>query len=744
MTRSAEGDITWIKFDDGTVVSYNANESIIEASGLVFRDLNGNGKLEAFKDWRNSSEERAKDLSSKLPIEYIAGLMLHSHHQTVLEGETKYEKLFGKNTYNGRSFRTGVNQAYEITDQQRELVINNKVRHILLSSVKSSTDAAKWCNSMQELAAKQEWGLPICVSSDPRHTLKGDAEYNLGSGSDVSKWPDNIGIATGRSEEVAFNFGKIMSEEFRAMGISVFLGPQIDIATDPRWSRIAGTFGESAELSSCLTKAFIDGCQSTFTDNGEDVGWGLKSVATIVKHWPGGGTGEGGRDAHYNYGKYAVYPGNNFDEHLKPFLKGAFKLNGKTKTASGVMPYYTISYGQDPSNSNVGNSFSRYIVKYLLREKYKFDGLVCSDWMITADEGPEVETFSGKCWGVEKESVAERHLKILLAGVDQFGGNNDINPVLEAFEKGYELVGTDEMTMLIRSCGYRILLNMFRLGLFDSPYVKVKDAEKIIGNKEFKKLGKDAQERALVIVKNENTVLPIRHRQKVYIPKIHMESSVDWFGNVVPGGKITAVDNTIVDNYFEPVEDSAEADFSIVFVDSPRSSGYDPQKGYIPISLQYGEYTAMTSRQISIAGGDPLEDSSNRSYLDKKSYTQNYYELDAILATKKMMANKPVIVVMNMKKPTIISEFEKNVEGIVCNFGASKEVVLELINGLFSPSGKLPYQLPKDMDTVETQNEDVALDLECYETSEGDILDFGFGLTFLSKQIEDAVDKQFC
>ena len=733
MTRSAEGDITWIKFDDGTVVSYKKNERIIQDSGLVFRDLNGTGKLEVFKDWRNGSEERAKDLSSKLPIEYIAGLMLHSHHQTVLEGETKYEKLFGKNTYNGRSFRTGVNQAYEITDQQRELVINNKVRHILLSSVKSSTDAAKWCNSMQELAAKQEWGLPICVSSDPRHTLKGDAEYNLGSGSDVSKWPDNIGIATGRSEEVAFNFGKIMSEEYRAMGISVFLGPQIDIATDPRWSRIAGTFGESAELSSCLTKAFIDGCQSTFTDNGEDVGWGLKSVATIVKHWPGGGTGEGGRDAHYNYGKYAVYPGNNFDEHLKPFLKGAFKLNGKTKTASGVMPYYTISYEQDPSNNNVGNSFSKYIVKYLLREKYKFDGVVCSDWMITADEGPEVETFSGKCWGVETESVAERHLKILLAGVDQFGGNNDINPVLEAFEKGYELVGTDEMTMLIRSCGYRILLNMFRLGLFDSPYIKVKDAEKIIGNKEFTKLGKDAQERALVIVKNENTVLPIRHRKKVYIPKIHMESSIDWFGNVVSGGKITAVDNTIVGNYFEPVEDPAEADFSIVFVDSPRSSGYDPQKGYIPISLQYGEYTAMNSRQISIAGGDPLEYSSNRSYLGKKSFTQNYYELDAILDTKKMMGNKPVIVVMNMKKPTIISEFEKNVEGIVCNFGASKEVVLELINGLFSPSGKLPYQLPKDMDTVETQNEDVAFDLECYETSEGDILGFGFGLTFLSK-----------
>lgn len=744
MTRSTEGYITWIKFNDGTVVSYNAKERIIEDSGLIFRDLNGTGKLEVFKDWRNSSEERAKDLASKLPIEYIAGLMLHSHHQTVLEGETKYEKLFGKNTYNGSPFQTGVNQAYEITDQQRELVIDNKVRHILLSSVKSSTDAAKWCNSMQELAAKQEWGLPICVSSDPRHTLKGDAEYNLGSGSDVSKWPDNIGIATGRSEEVAFNFGKIMSEEYRAMGISVFLGPQIDIATDPRWSRIAGTFGESAELSSCLTKAFIDGCQSTFTDDGEDVGWGLKSVATIVKHWPGGGTGEGGRDAHYNYGKYAVYPGNNFDEHLRPFLEGAFNLDGKTKTASGVMPYYTISYGQDPSNGNVGNSFSQYIVKELLREKYKFDGVVCSDWMITADEGPEVETFSGKCWGVEDQSVADRHLKILLAGVDQFGGNNDISPVLEAFEKGFELIGTDEMTMLIRNCGYRILLNMFRLGLFDSPYVEVGNAEKIIENKEFINLGNDAQERALVIIKNEDKALPIRNRQKVFIPKIHMESSVDWFGNTVPGGKITAVDNAIVDNYFEPVEDPAEADFSIVFVDSPRSSGYDPQKGYIPISLQYSEYTAKNSRQISIAGGDPLEDFSNRSYLNKKSYTQNYYELDAILNTKKVMGNKPVIVVMNMKKPTIISEFEKDVEGIVCNFGASKEVVLELINGLFSPSGKLPYQLPKDMDAVETQNEDVAFDLECYETSEGDILDFGFGLTFLSKRIEDTVDKQLC
>ena len=127
----------------------------------------------------------------------------------------------------------------------------------------------------------------------------------------------------------------------------------------------------------------------------------------MVKHWPGGGTGEGGRDAHFSYGKYAVYPGENFEEHLKPFTEGAFRLDGKTEQASSVMPYYTISYGIDKKyGENVGNSYSKYIVQELLRDTCGYDGVVCTDWGITdtcsSDEmisGDELGNRTSECGG---------------------------------------------------------------------------------------------------------------------------------------------------------------------------------------------------------------------------------------------------------------------------------------------------------------------------------------------------------
>lgn len=93
----------------------------------------------------------------------------------------------------------------------------------------------------------------------------------------------------------------------------------IGLSTEPRWMRLCDTFGEHTQMTIDMTKAYCDGFQTTRETRD---GWGKDSVNTMVKHFPGGGTGEGGRDAHYAYGKYAVYPGGNFDEHLKPFARG--------------------------------------------------------------------------------------------------------------------------------------------------------------------------------------------------------------------------------------------------------------------------------------------------------------------------------------------------------------------------------------------------------------------------------------
>lgn len=154
--------------------------------------------------------------------------------------------------------------------------------------------------------------------------------------------------------QLVYHFGEIASEEYRALGITTALSPQVDIATEPRWFRFNGTFGEDPQLSTDMARAYCDAFQTT----PETKGWGSKSVNAMVKHWYGYGAQEGGRDSHFASGKFAVYPGGKLAEHKRPFAEGAFRLEGGTQMASAVMPIYSILWNQDPSGENVGGGLA--------------------------------------------------------------------------------------------------------------------------------------------------------------------------------------------------------------------------------------------------------------------------------------------------------------------------------------------------------------------------------------------------
>ena len=158
-------------------------------------------------------------------------------------------------------------------------------------------------------------GIPVNLSSDPRSGAKSSGAEYKSAGDDVSKWPEGVGFAACFDPEVVRQFAHDASLEYRALGITTALGPQIDLCTEPRWMRFMDTLGEDLETTKTLVKAYCDGMQTT---EGAPDGWGRDSVNTMVKHWPGGGTGEGGRDAHYAFGKYAVYPGGNAAAHEPP------------------------------------------------------------------------------------------------------------------------------------------------------------------------------------------------------------------------------------------------------------------------------------------------------------------------------------------------------------------------------------------------------------------------------------------
>lgn len=734
-TVTEKNKYIYVKNIGGKDIAYSKESgiSILEVDGFVFKDLNGNGILDPYEDWRLPIEERIEDLSKQMTIEQIAGLMLYSQHQSVSTKDNIFAKMFA-GTYDGKSLDESGKDISDLTDQQKKFLKEDNLRHILLTVVNDAKTAAKWNNNVQAFVEGLGLGIPANNSSDPRHTPNADTEFNAGAGGDISKWPEPLGLAATFDAELARRFGQVASKEYRALGITTALSPQVDIATEPRWMRFSGTFGEDSLLSTHMAEAYCDGFQTT-EETGE---WGKESVNAMVKHWPGGGSGEAGRDAHYGYGKYAVYPGNNFDEHLKPFTEGAFKLKNGTKKASAVMPYYTISYNQDHKyNENVGNSYNKFIITDLLRNKYNYDGVVCTDWMITKD-APTIDSFLvGKCWGVENIGEAERHYKILMAGVDQFGGNNEIQPVLDAYDMGVKEHGEEFMRNRFEASAKRLLRNIFKTGLFENPYVDPEESETIVGNKDFMKEGYNAQLKSIVMLKNKDNILPISEKKKVYIPKRRLKEGVDWFGNVIPAREVFPVEKKIVEKYYTVVEKPEEADFAIVFIESPDSIGYKKEEGYIPVTLQYRPYTAEHAREESIAH----EAFENRSYKNKSNTATNEQDLDIILETKAIMKDKPVIVSMNCKNPTVVGEFENKVDSILINFNVQTQAILDIISGKEEPSGLLPFQMPKDMRTVEEQKEDVAHDMECYIDEEGHIYDFAYGMNYKGIIIDERVNK---
>lgn len=731
----------------GKTIAYSPDSGvkILYDGGYAFKDLNRNGMIDPYEDWRRSSQERAADLASQMTVEEIAGLMLYSKHMAVPHISSTDPMKY---TFGGKSFAESGADTSALSDNQIVALKEDNLRHILVTKVSSPSAAARWNNNLQAFAESLPLGIPANNSSDPRNETRATDEFNEGSGGQASRWPTPLGLGASFDPEVVRDFGDVVSAEYRALGIATALSPQADIYTEPRWRRGVGTFTEDPDLAADMTRAYIDAFQTSYGDAVIEDGWGTQSVNCMVKHWPGGAAGEAGRDAHLCFGKYAVFPGGEFDTALQVFVKGAFNLDGPTRQASAVMPYYTISYGIDPSGKNVANSFSRYIIQDLLIDTYGYDGVICTDWTITGDY-KDVHIHGGKPWGVETLSVAERHYEILKAGVDQFGGNNEKGPVLEAYRMWCEEFGEDSARERFEHSARKLLMNFFRTGLFENPYLDPEETSAVLSSKDFRDRGYQAQLKSVVMLKNSGNVLPVQERAKVYMPKRQMPNTYNLAGKVtIPGRYDWPIDPAFFNDYYEFVEDPADADFAVVVIGDPvNGRGYDVEdlrnggNGYVPMSLQWSEYTADQARAVSLAGGDPKEKTTNRSYRGKTVRTENSADMALVAGTREAMGKKPVIVVLPCQKPVVMGEFESYADAILVSFGVEPQAYLDIISGRYEPSGLLPVQFPADMTTVELQCEDSPRDMKCYTDSEGNSYDFAFGMNWNGVIDDERVKK---
>ena len=462
------------------VLSSEVNNLNID--GQEFRDLNKNGQLDIYEDHRNLPRDRANDLLRKMTLEEKVGQMFHPPF--ILKPDLLmflYEIAIRGNSS---------------TESQ---IVFDHITHFNLYGNPSPAELAKKINSLQKTASRSRLGIPITISSDPIHEVPKGGGVASFSVDGFSKWPSQLGFAATSNPKIIREFAEIVREEYLAVGIRTALHPMSDLATEPRWARNFGTFGSNAEMSSKMTIEYMNGFQQKDISN--------NSVLTMVKHFPGGGPQENGLDPHLFSGRNQIYPGDNFEYHLLPFRE-AIKNNLKV-----VMPYYGIPVGQ--TDEDVAMAFNSYILKDLLREELKFDGVICSDWGI----------ITGRHWGVDELSIEKRYEKSIKAGIDQYGGEKDTNYLIDLVKNGQITeVRIDESVR-------RILLNKFELGLFDSPYVNEELVQYKVNTQDNIEAGLEAQRKSIVLLEN-NGILPLKKGSRIFVDGLNEEEARE-FGEIV-------------------------------------------------------------------------------------------------------------------------------------------------------------------------------------------------------------------
>ncbi len=782
------GDVMWEEVDTpdgwtmvtnegGTTLGYTKGSGleIIQVDGYAFKDLNKNNMLELFEDWRVDYELRAASIVEEISTEQMMGLKMNP---------------FGWGSAN-----------VEAVDDTTKALLDLGLRYV--RAPRGSAEVfVGWNNLIQEyVEGLDNVCIPTTYVADP-----------LGESDVVSKWPGYLGVAASFDPEVAAEYGRLLSEEWRALGISMKIAPQIDLATEPRWKRADSTFGEDPALAMDMARAMVNAWQSSYDADGNDLGWGVDSVNCQIKHLTGDGAAEGGRESHSLDGAYTVFPGGQFYTQLMPFV-ACLDLPGKTETVSSAMTNFSVAVdgnGDAIGGERTATSHNAWKINTLWRGVYGFDGYILTDFgVIFKDEAEKTignNRASGRAYGVEDMTPAERELGMMEAGIDGFGGEGDsgqpeIDLAMEAYALGVEKLGQEAMDEIMNESTRRTMKTLFNVGVMDNPYLSSEHAATVAKSAENQAAGFAAQVKSVVMLKNSGNVIgsASAEKQTVYIPWKYVAEQQGW-GGVTPAYVTPCIDLETVREYFNVVTDKiastltgpkgedgnptvspedidrasaeeiATCDFALVRIKSPQNGNPTSSYGvdsndvpedyvYRPISLQYRPYTADSQYvRLESIGGQIIEkvvqgtydketvyEKSNTSYYGQTAIITNESDLDLVLYAASV-ADK-VVVAADVKNTMIFSEFESEVDSIVIAFAGDRAPLiddaafLEIISGKVEPSGLLPMQMPKDMETVEKQYEDVPRDMECHIDSEGNTYDFAYGLNWSGVIKDDRTAK---
>lgn len=647
----------------------NRAVDLLHENQLLFKDLNKNQKLDIYEDWRQPVEARVDDLLKQMTLEEKVGMLLI-------------------NTLNASEKGKMPDNAVDLIENQkmtrfifRNAIVENPVNtgggNGFAGVQITPFEAAQFMNAVQELSESTRLGIPAMFKSNSRNHMEIDARAGINEvAGSFSTWPKESGLAATRDLELIADFAKIMSEEWRAIGLRGMYGYMADLSTEPRWYRVHETFTEDSDLATDIITVLIKNLQGEKLNS--------KSIALTIKHFPGGGPQEGGGDPHYEFGKNQVYPAGKFDYHLAPF-KAAVDAG-----ASSIMAYYGIPVGQPYLPNTVGMAFSKGILTDLLRTKLGFKGYVNSDTGIIGD----------RAWGLEDKSVEEQILIALEAGTDILSGFSNNKQIRDLVDSGKLPESRVNLSVT------RLLKEQFELGLFENPYVDPNRASYVVGNPSFQRKADLAQRKSIVLLQNKATLPLAQPKGQDTLSIFTMGMKTDFFKDRAWSNyKVTS------GNYAKEKGEALpaipkETDFAIIRIQVTNVGGADRRFG----------------------GADPTElDFLSFSEMAKSKSWKISPALEDIQKIMETLGPEKTILSIDFRQPYVLDEGSGllNAAGVLATFGVSDAAVMDIVMGKFNPSGKLPYALAKTSAAVVAQEPDAPGYPE-----KDTLFPFGFGLSY--------------
>ena len=661
----------------------------LTVDGLTFKDLDGDGQLAPYEDWRLSPRERAADLLTRMSSDEKTGLMIIGSHfmgdSPMAPNPTEGKLLNEDDNWADKHPISGVpfERPVLASSGARQGILERHQRFYIVRDNPDADRLAQWANALQEVAESSRLGIPVVLTSNPRnHVSVNPPTFGITEAAGAfADFPGELGLAATQNAELARAFGDVCRQQWRASGLHKMYGYMADMPTEPRWSRVNGTFGEDVDLVSAIVKNVTLGMQ------GESLG--PDSLAATVKHFPGGGVRLDGHDPHFSWGQTNEYSTSGSLEtyHLPPF-QAAIDAG-----ASSIMPYYSkpvntsaevmpkhLWFAESPEQqfAEVTFAYDATIIGRLLRDDMGHRGYINSDSGII-DAMP---------WGVEDLTEPERFARAVQAGVAIFSDMSDPTQLREAVAQGL-LTDAD----LDRACA-GLLTEIFTLGLFENPYVDPDRAQALADDAGFRELGDRTQQRSVTLLRNDAHLLPLDPTalagQRVYVD-VQARANGDYIAGSVRDALAAAAPGVTL------VESPQGADLAIVWLRPSINLFADDQEG----------------RPISV---DPRD---------------NGVDVDRV---REIEAAASTVLVVNVTNPWLLADVEPGAKAVAATYEISAPNLAAVLLGQGEPGGRLPVTLPRSAQAVADSPRDVP-GKDCgpdypYVDAAGSTYAYGFGLGF--------------